>query len=134
MVHNFTVIGEPVAKQRPRVLRSGHSYTPDKTVNYCNMVKWAFQQSVPDTWLPINRPVSLRITAYFTCPKANMKKNGGMKNLLKATKPDVDNIAKSIMDSLNKLAWNDDGCVYECTISKMYTTEIPRCEVSIIYQ
>ncbi|NFS59368.1 RusA family crossover junction endodeoxyribonuclease, partial [Clostridium sporogenes] len=43
-------------------------------------------------------------------------------------KPDVDNIAKVILDSLNGLAYKDDKQIVTCGISKWYG-EDPRVEV-----
>lgn len=43
-------------------------------------------------------------------------------------KPDVDNIAKVILDSLNGLAYKDDKQIVFCAISKWYG-ENPRVEV-----
>jgi Holliday junction resolvase RusA-like endonuclease len=37
-----------------------------------------------------------------------------------ATRPDADNIAKSISDALNLLAYNDDGQIAEMEIAKRY--------------
>ncbi|WP_279284564.1 RusA family crossover junction endodeoxyribonuclease [Clostridium sporogenes] len=43
-------------------------------------------------------------------------------------KPDVDNIAKVILDSLNGLAYKDDKQIIFCSISKWYG-ENPKVEV-----
>ena len=43
-------------------------------------------------------------------------------------KPDVDNIAKVILDSLNGLAYKDDKQIVFCIISKWYG-ENPKVEV-----
>ena len=45
-------------------------------------------------------------------------------------KPDLDNIAKSILDSLNGIAWNDDSQITNIWISKHYAEE-PRVEVTL---
>lgn len=127
MEHNFTIPGEPVAKQRPRVTKRGITYTPDKTVNYCNLVKWSFQQSAPELWIPLDKPIIVSITARFTRPKSQQKATR------KTTKPDVDNIAKSILDSLNGLAWVDDARVYKCTVEKEYAVNTAECFVRIFY-
>ena len=34
----LTIPGEPCAKQRPRTTKQGHTYTPQKTVNYETLV------------------------------------------------------------------------------------------------
>lgn len=45
-------------------------------------------------------------------------------------KPDIDNIAKSILDALNKLAYRDDTQVVTLHMEKHYA-EDPRVEVEI---
>lgn len=46
------------------------------------------------------------------------------------TKPDTDNIAKSILDSLNGIAYKDDKQVVKLTVEKRYD-EIPSVSVWI---
>ena len=45
-------------------------------------------------------------------------------------KPDIDNIAKCVLDALNKLAYRDDTQVVTLRMEKHYG-EIPRVEVEI---
>jgi Holliday junction resolvase RusA-like endonuclease len=44
--------------------------------------------------------------------------------------PDTDNIAKSVLDALNKVAYKDDSCVVDLIVEKWYS-ENPRVEVYI---
>lgn len=46
------------------------------------------------------------------------------------TKPDTDNIAKSILDSLNKIAYLDDKQVVDLRVRKRYA-EVPSVSVWI---
>ena len=46
------------------------------------------------------------------------------------TKPDTDNIAKSILDSLNGIAYKDDKQIVSLKVDKYYT-EIPSVSVWI---
>lgn len=39
------------------------------------------------------------------------------------TKPDVDNCAKSILDALNKIAYNDDSRIVELIVRKVYDND-----------
>ena len=45
-------------------------------------------------------------------------------------KPDLDNIAKMILDSLNKIAYKDDNQIVRLVIEKFYSEE-PRVEIEI---
>ena len=44
-------------------------------------------------------------------------------NISPVKKPDIDNIAKIILDALNKLAFNDDNQIIKLSIEKVYSEE-----------
>ena len=46
-------------------------------------------------------------------------------------KPDSDNIAKIVLDSLNKIAFDDDAQVVELTVIKKWTEEQERIEFEL---
>lgn len=127
--------GVPVGKGRPKFSTFGgypKAYTPVKTVNYENLVKIAFQQTGEQ---PFERETQLRadITAFFPIPKSVSKKKREEMNrglLMHTKKPDCDNIAKSILDALNGLAYYDDSQICELSVYKMYSDE-PRAEIVI---
>ena len=130
----FEIPGEPVAKARPRVVNlRGYSvaYTPEKTKSFENLVKMMYVNKYKDTKL--EGPLSLTIHAFFSIPKSTSKK---LKNewihgrcpVIK--KPDTDNLAKAIADSLNKIAYNDDSQIAEIYVTKEYA-ERPRTMVII---
>lgn len=132
---SFTVPGEPRGKARHRTTKSGFTYTPQQTVEYENLVRLSFTDAYPN-WIPTEKEVDVIITAYYQIPKSFSKKKrelalGDMVHPMK--KPDVDNIAKSILDSLNQIAFVDDKQVVACTIYKAYS-EKPRVEVQITLQ
>ena len=52
-------------------------------------------------------------------------------SLRPAKKPDCDNIAKSILDGLNKIAFHDDTQITTLIVTKYYTTEEPYVVVSM---
>lgn len=122
--YTITIPGKPQAKQRARVMKNGFAYTPKKTVNYENWVKWLYIQQVkrPAT----DKPVKVKITYFHQIPKSTTKKNRALiqSGLLKPTiKPDIDNIMKSILDALNKTAWLDDSQIVSVTAEKVYAEE-----------
>jgi Holliday junction resolvase RusA-like endonuclease len=66
-------------------------------------------------------------------PKSASKKaKTAMKNRETAhiKKPDLDNMAKSVLDALNGLAYIDDSQIYSLTLFKTYS-EQPRTELFI---
>lgn len=134
MVIKFSVPGEPKGKGRPRLGRSGHAYTPHDTANYENLVKVCFVDLYPDHQ-PFDGEVWVDITAYYKIPKSASKKKSldmVMGFLKPLKKPDLDNIAKIICDSLNGIAYVDDSQVTKLIVRKLYDNS-PRVEVQIGY-
>ncbi len=119
----FTVPGEAKAKARPRVVQ-GHAYTPKKTIEYENFVKQCYM--IYGNKERLVGPVRARIDIFTKIPKSASKKkrmlmlNGKMRP---TKKPDCDNIAKAILDSLNDIAYDDDKQAVEVFIRKFYTDE-----------
>ena len=132
-VLTVTIPGEPKGKARPRFSRAtGATYTPRSTAEYESRVMYFFKMEYPD-WTPTEKAVSVRILAYYTIPKsAGKKKRERMiKYWIRPTRrPDVDNIAKAICDSLNGLAYRDDAQIVSLGVHKLYS-ENPRVEVTI---
>jgi len=128
----FVIPGEPKAKQRPRVTKQGIAYTPKQTIEYENWVKQCYLSEHGQTML--EGQVKAEIKAYFQTPKSFSKKKRKLIELgeLRPTKkPDTDNIAKSVLDSLNGIAYKDDSSIVELKVSK-YFDDQPRVEVTLI--
>lgn len=110
---SFEVPGEPVAKERPRTnMATGVVYTPAKTKNYEETVKWCYQMAAHGARFPDNEPLSMLVVAYRPIPKSASAKK---KSLMRAgaerpiTKPDWDNVGKIVSDALNGIAYRDDS-------------------------
>ena len=116
----FEILGKPIGKGRPRLGKWG-TYTPTKTANYETLVKYTFANLFPNT-KPTDKPIKANITAVFTIPKSYSKKQiAEIQNKpVYIKKPDCDNIAKIILDSLNGLAYVDDNQVCALEINKRY--------------
>lgn len=129
----FCVLGEPKGKGRPRVsTRNGfaRAYTPKDTANYENLVRYTYQS---DVGVMLQGDITARITAYFPIPKSVSKKQrqAMLDGVIPHTKkPDCDNIAKIILDSLNEVAYNDDKQIYRVTVEKWYSDR-PRVEIEL---
>lgn len=127
----FTVPGPPQGKQRPRVTRNG-TYTPQKTVDYENLVKIMYMNTTRHIYNN-KEPLEVIIRAYFKPIKSTTKKARGkmLDGILYPTKkPDVDNITKSVCDALNDLAYHDDSQIVNLKVYKRYA-ETARVEVEI---
>lgn len=131
----FFVPGQPRGKGRPKFTRNGHTYTDDKTRNYERFVAACFKQKNREGRAAPGSPVSMFITAFYKIPKSwtKAKKQAAMDGKITPGKPDVDNVAKIVMDSLNELAYLDDRQVNFLSIRKQYCNErFPSEGVSVV--
>lgn len=131
---SFEVPGEPVAKERPRTnMATGVVYTPDKTKNYEETVKWCYQMAAHGARFPDNEPLSMLVVAYRPIPKSASAKK---KSLMRAgaerpiTKPDWDNVGKIVSDALNGIAYRDDAQIVDARVVKRYSDN-PMVKVSV---
>ena len=126
----FEVYGKPQGKGRPRFTRNGHTYTPTTTTIYENNVRRAFLAS---DGVKLKGEVRAVITAYYPIPKSvnKAKKKEMLNGIVNPTKkPDCDNIAKIILDALNKAAYDDDSQIVNLTVNKLYG-ETPKVVVEL---
>lgn len=123
MILNFS-IPEIRGKERPRITRSGHAYTPAKTVQYERLVRNCAIQvlSLARKEWNATAPMMVRIAVLKQVPKSWSKQKKRMAIGTPCTvKPDLDNIQKAILDALNGIAFNDDRQVYSITVTKHWT-------------
>lgn len=121
----FTVPGPPRGKARARTCRNGHSYTPENTILYENLVKTEFLRQCGRRRATIDgRPaLKMEIVAVYPVPSSYSKRktvSALAGDLLPAKKPDADNVAKIIADALNGLAYEDDAQITDLTVLKRY--------------
>jgi Holliday junction resolvase RusA-like endonuclease len=131
----FDVIGKPYGQKRPRAFRRGKFlgiYAPKENVEYSVKVVNAFNK-VGKKYDDV--PLVIEIQAFFKKPKLTKKEQALNlpKNKFPTKKPDGDNIAKAILDSLNAVAYHDDSYVTELSVSKYYTDGDERVNV-VIYE
>lgn len=122
MKQSFTVNIRPKAKERPR-FANGHVYTPQGTRDFESVIANTARSA---GCRPVKNPCVIAITATFKRPK-------GMKSFEYCTKrPDVDNLAKSVTDGMNGVAYADDAQIVELLVSKNYGMQ-DMIEVEIEY-
>lgn len=127
----FTVSGEPQGKERPRVTGRG-TYTPPKTKAYEKLVQTIYKTQCGAAHFG-ERPLTVSIRAYYGIPKSAAKRQRERMLTDKTwptKKPDADNIAKSVLDALNGIAYRDDAQVICLDVVKHWD-EKPRVEVWI---
>tara|TARA_R110000822_G_scaffold63202_1_gene155455 strand:- start:264 stop:665 length:402 start_codon:yes stop_codon:yes gene_type:complete len=120
MILEFVVPGQPVAKGRPRMSKSGHVFTPKKTKNYERLVaglakkQWMFE--------PMRGALKLQVTCVFARPKRLMRKADPQERVWKIGRPDLDNCIKSVADGLH-VVMKDDAQIVWIEASKMYAAK-----------
>lgn len=110
MKHTIKVPIKPKSKQRPRVLRTGHTYTPKVTLEYEAQIKEAWDGP------QFQSPVSVEIILYKNEIKITITEETEEKK--SSLRGDIDNYAKSILDGLNGKAYVDDRQVVKLKVSK----------------
>lgn len=106
---------EIVGKGRPRFTRSGRTYTPRKTRKAEFAVQDEFRKVCGERWAKFGGPVKVSIVYSRQLAKSNPKFWAFRQDL---GKPDLDNVAKLVLDSLNGLAFADDSQVVEVRMAK----------------
>ena len=116
----FVIKGIPKVKQRPRfAARNGKilTYTPKTTASFENLVKLKAEQEFDH---PLDGAISLAIRFHLPRPKRLIWKTKPMPEVYSDKRPDIDNLAKSIIDGLNGIAFKDDGQIADLHVTKKY--------------
>ena len=126
MVYEFEVEGKIVGKERPRVnMYTGMIYTPNRTKDYEYLVQQSFKVQNPSFKILEGR-VSIEIIAFLSIPKntSKIKTKQMIDNEISPTKkPDIDNIAKSVLDAMNNFVIKDDNQVSKISVEKRFGTQ-----------
>jgi Holliday junction resolvase RusA-like endonuclease len=123
----FTVEGTPIGKGRPKFARRGNfvsTYTPTKTRDYETLIAEAAKQAMGSSD-PLKTPVAVYIYITVPIPASYSKQRSkacieGFEKPCK--KPDIDNIIKAFLDSMNNIIYDDDTQVVSLHSTKRYGT------------
>lgn len=137
---DFVIDGEILTKARPRAaVINGFAriYTPKTTLTYENYIKSCYENQCIDKITNEliyfkDYPLYVEIIAHFKAP--DKFKNLTKEELydLPCTKnKDLDNIAKTILDALNGIAYEDDKQVRTLLVQKYWDKEREYVEVVI---
>ena len=123
------VKGKVRGKARPRKGKHGF-YTPADTKKYEESIK---REYIKQCNKKLEGPVELILTIYKTKSKFTKKEKALIEEdkCWCITKPDADNVAKLVLDALNKTAYDDDNQVVKITALKKWTLDDERIEFII---
>lgn len=133
---SFTVPAVPVAQPRQRsAVIAGliRTYTPAK--HPVNAFKASCRLCLRDAYTGQPLAGALKLTAVFVMPRptARIWKRRDMPRYDHTSRPDLDNLLKSLKDALSGLAWRDDSQVSQVAAWKWVAAgdESPHVEVRI---
>jgi Holliday junction resolvase RusA-like endonuclease len=120
--------GKPYGKERPR-FGKGRTYTPSKTVSYEEYIRHLYRVT-SESQKPYEGPVRVDFMIVHKMPKRLPKERWWP-----SCTPDIDNVIKLVLDSLNGVAYSDDRNVVQGSWEKRYVVgdEIPRVEVTLTF-
>lgn len=151
----FTVEGNPESKLRARTYSNYRvvggkvrhwvsTITPEKTKKNENKIRfYALKARLELYPKPLKCDIIVDIKAYMEIPDwSNIKKKRAMLGIIKPnTKPDCDNVMKSVLDAMNTKkrkgiiinsgVYLDDTQVVKASIQQLYSDK-PRLEVTVI--
>ena len=118
---SFVVPGIPVTQGSTKafVVAGKARITHDKRgplLNWRNSISWAAKEAMPWDW-PADLPVTVYATFYLPRPKSAPKRI-----TLPAKKPDLDKLARGLLDSLTGVVVNDDAQVVWLHCGKQFAT------------
>lgn len=133
----FTIPIEPKAQMRVRFRRQGNFVRTHKTAKQEDneaILMFHLDKNRPKT--PLKGAIFLKLTAYMSIPASKpswWREAAGMGIIKHITKPDVDNLAKNLLDCMTKMEYfGDDRQVISLSIDKKYSSERPRWEIELI--
>lgn len=133
MERKFFVRCEPRGQGRPRFVKAtGAAYKSREDVAYEKNIMLAYKNAYPG-YSPIQGAFSVNVSVFFKIPDSYTKaqKKNALEGLLRPTKrSDLDNCVKSVLDSLNRIAYADDKNAVQIVANKYYA-ESPGVMVEI---
>lgn len=117
--------GEPMAQARPRarVHPRGFAqvYEPAECRRWKADARVVLERARGTAGLsrPLAGPVECEVLAVFTCPLSTWRKTKPRTREPHTKRPDVDNVAKLVLDAATGVLWLDDGQVSDLRVRKI---------------
>ena len=118
----FEVPGKPAGKARPRVLKSGHAYTPDPGDFVITTTKFAYDAAKSGGWELTEEPVGMVISILRRMPKGWSKKRKAERDGQPAPgRPDFNNVCGAIFDALEGIFYHNDAQVTNMQAGRVWS-------------
>lgn len=134
----IVIYGEPIPQGRPRFTKTGHTYDPERSRNYKQLVRfWVTQylKKIPG-WKPFENALCVDLTFFVGIPSSwsKQKRVQASQGQIRPTSKklgDLDNMVKCVTDAVNGLLWVDDAIITDLSARKRYTGELARVVIKI---
>lgn len=136
--YSFTVCGIPKGQPRVRAYRRGARagvYDPGTADGWKVLVSAAGREHRPPAPLAAGVPVMVQVDFLMPRPKRLMRKCDPVEVIPHTGKPDVDNLAKAVLDALTADGWwTDDSQVFALVARKFYARKDgrPGAKVTVV--
>ena len=134
----IVIYGESIPQGRPRFTKTGHTYDPQRSRNYKQLVRFWVTQHLKkiDGFKPYENALCVDLTFYLGIPTSwsKQKRIQASQGQIRPTSKrlgDLDNIVKAILDANNGLLWVDDCIITDLSARKRYTGELARVVIKI---
>lgn len=119
--YKFVIPGKPYPSPRPRATTRGKFASVYMPKQYMDHKEWMQGFMLP---LHLKGTILISLEFYFEMPKSWSKtKKEKMMGSYHCQRPDWDNLAKTAMDAMNKLVYEDDGQSALGTVKKIWSDE-----------
>ncbi len=124
-MNSITILiqGVPVPQGRPKCTTIGGNarmYDPPKSKKEKQRIAAIATAMMKEHgWEMIEGPITCRITFMMPLPKSAERKRNPAKAQWHISTPDADNLAKTVLDALNEVAYHDDSQICNIHIMKV---------------
>ncbi len=127
MIYSFDYLMVPMAAPRPRVTKTGHAYMPKEYTAWKRQFaqSTAIQLANIDNFKTIDYPIYVKVEFVFPRPQRMQHREIPSHQLPHASKPDIDNLIKAVLDGLKDAqVFTDDNLVASIHARKAYCSKM----------
>ena len=131
----LTITGKPMPCPRPRCTRKGRVYMPASyQLHKQSLVMDMRRAKILQNWIP-SKETPLKLTIHFLFKRPVRIKNQDVNPIPKPTKPDIDNLTKTIMDALQDAeVIIDDRQIVHIDSKKWYARKGEQAHTNILLE
>jgi crossover junction endodeoxyribonuclease RusA len=131
---SFIVQGTPIPKGSMRVVptqRGPRVVYSSRVAHWENLIREAALAAIPQHW-PVDASIEIDMVFVLPRPKYHRRPNGTLREKYyeapHMSHPDLDKLARAVLDALTGIAWRDDSQVGYMLATKEYG-DVPGCQI-----